>query len=1452
VTAAVNLDRGPLGHAYVFSASYAQRSLWFLDQLSPGSSFYNLHTGTRIWSAVNVTALEQSINEIVRRHDSLRTVFSAVDGEPVQVVAAFLNVALAVTDLRGLEVAAREDEALRIATEEAQKPFDLAEWPLLRTQLLRMGEEDHIFLVTMHHIVCDFWSINVFATELNTLYEAFSAGQPSRLPELPIQYADYADWEWQWMQGPIGTSHLNYWKKQLEDLSALKLPSDKTRPRVSNYAGASHDFSLPEPLYHALVLMSKKEKATLFMTMLAAFQVLLHRYTGQEDIAVGTPVANRNRPEVENLIGFFVNSLVLRTDLSGDPRFRELLARVRDVALDAFAHQDLPFERLVHELNPERGVHNPLFQVHFQLFTDPGRVEEEGPLTGEPFTAEADTAKFDLALDIWEYPDGLWVHFEYSTELFSAETLVRMERHFRTLLEGITVNPDRRLSELPLLTAAERQQVLHEWNDTKTDYRREDGLHQLIEAQVERTPNAVAVVFGERQLTYRELDRAANQLARFLETLGIVPGTFAAIQMERSIEMIIGLLGILKAGAAYLPLNPSEPAERLQLMMEDARPQVVLTQERFLANLPLPKPAHFCLDAGWERLISFSDENPHVVRSSEHPAYVIYTSGSTGAPKGVLIPSRAVCNHLLWMQSSFPLGRGDRVLQKYPFHFDASICEIFGPLLAGARLIVSEPCEHWDISRFIRLLLDHEITVLDVLPSMLEALLEEEEFSACRTLRRVICGGEQLTPELRDRFFSKTSQSGMSVELHNIYGPTEATIGTTYWTCLPEHAGQPVPIGRPVANTQVYILDRWLNPVPLLVPGELCIAGDGLALGYLNAQELTACKFVNNPFAETPSRLYRSGDLARYTPGGAIEYFGRVDEQLKVRGHRVEPHEIESALARHPVVQDCAVAALEDDRGHKKLVAYLVPRPDPPEFWPSVGEYDVYDELLYYAMTHDDGRNRAYRSAINQVVREKVVLDIGTGADAILSRFCVEGGAARVYAIELRADAWRRAGQLIDRLGLSNKIILIHGESTSVQLPEQVDVCVSEILGTIGSSEGVVPVLNDARRFLKADGIMIPRRCVTCFAAVSLPEEIRNPLRLRELPGHYVEQVFRRTGYPFDLRVCIKNFPPPSLLSKAQTFEDLDFTDFIQPDYETEVTLTIEKDSRLDGFLLWLNLSPGRTESIDSLNDRVSWLPVFFPAFYPGLHVKAGDMIKAKCRRTNGLDCPMPDYEISGVVIRKLQGPLSFHYRSPHRTTAFREGSFYEGLFVDLNGQPMPRHNGAGQRPGDVLSQGLVPMLRRFLQQQLPEYMIPSSFVVLGQLPRNRSGKIDRRRLPHPGLARGESEVSSATPGTELELIIAGVWGEVLDVEHPGVHEKFFDLGGDSLLIIRVRSRLEALLRRPISIVDLFRYPTVHSLALFLGDGIAADPFVAVEDRARKQFEAVGEFQRRMGAGGNG
>jgi amino acid adenylation domain-containing protein/non-ribosomal peptide synthase protein (TIGR01720 family) len=1400
--------------------------LWILSQLAPESAFYNLHSGVRISSPLNVAALERGMNEIVRRHESLRTAFQAADGEPVQIVAARLNIEMPVVDLRHLAEREREEEAYRIAKEEAQKPFDLGEWPLLRTSVLRLGNEEYVHLLTIHHIVCDFWSMKVLFEELSTLYEAYGGGELSPLPELEIQYADYAEWEWRWLQGPVGISHLAYWKEQLADLPVLQLPTDWPRPAVSNFIGASYYFALPASLYQALLDLSQEENLTLFMTMLAAFQTLLHRYSGETDIVVGTPVANRNRFEFEGLIGYFVNSLVLRSDLSGNPQFRDLTRRVRSMALDAYAHQDFPFEKLVHEVQPDRDAsHNPLFQVHFQLFNELEANLGAGPglapsaLDGEFFATETGTAKFDLALDLWEYEDGIEAHFEYSTDLFTDETITRMAGHFRTLLEGIAADPDQRLSELPLLTRSQLQQLVRDWNDTKTDYPRDKCLHQLFEAQADRTPDAVAVSFRGEQLTYDALNRRANQLGNYLQGLSVGPETVIAIYTERSLEMIVGLLGILKAGGAYLPLDPHEPAERLIYMLQEARTSLLLTQQGLSQSIPSSGLSTVYLDADWERIARCSERPPIVEVTSQNLAYVIYTSGSTGRPKGVMVESQAVCNHLLWMQRAFPLTGADRTLLKYPFNFDASICEIFSPLLAGARLIVTEPSEHWDVRQFIDVLMEEQVTVLDVIPSMLDALLDEKGFSACRSLRRVITGGEPLSPELRDRFFSR-----IDAELHNIYGPTEVTIGATSWTCSPEDTHHSVPIGRPGANMQIYLLDTYLNPVPVGVSGEICIGGDGLARGYLDQPHLTSEKFIPNPFSEiSDGRIYRTGDLARYLPDGTLEYIGRLDEQVKVRGYRVEPGEIERALAQHESVQTCLVLPMSDESdGHMRLVAYVVAAQSQPELWPSLGEYDVYDELLYYAMTHDDVRNRVYETAIRKSVEGKVVLDIGTGADAVLARFCVEGRAKHVYAIEVNETAYRRAKRLIENLGLAERVTLLYGDSAQIHLPEQVDICVSEILGTIGSSEGVVPILNDARRFLKDDGIIIPRRCVTLIAPVSLPPNLAKSPRLSDLPRAYVQQVFMKVGHAFDLRLCIRNFPQSNLLSEPWVFEDLDFTEFICPDYEFETTFTIRQDSKLDGFLLWLNVYPGDQGLVDSLNSKSSWLPVIFPAFYPGHEVSKGDTIKIKCSCRFADDAPMPDYAIEGTLFRSGQEPIGFTYASPRHTKAFKQNPFYQSLFADLLFDKIS--NGPSGYEPDVAfedaTRALVPDLRKFLRERLPHYMVPASFVILDELPTTMTGKVDRHALRAMGKPRSDRGGTYVEPRNMTEQVLAGIWSELLGVERIGVHDNFFELGGDSILSIQIiaRANQAGLRLRP---AQLFEHQTIAEIAAVAGSAPA-------------------------------
>ncbi|WP_445252044.1 MULTISPECIES: amino acid adenylation domain-containing protein [unclassified Microcoleus] len=913
----------PIPRSESIPLSFAQARLWFLDQLQPNSAFYNIPLALRLSGQLNIAALQSSINEIIRRHEALRTNFTIVEGQPVQIIASTLNLKLLVVDLLHLRESEREIEAQRLATVEANRPFSLEREPLLRGTVLQLDETKYVLLLTMHHIIFDGWSQGVFMRELTELYKAFCTGKLPRLPELPVQYADFAVWQRQWLLGEIQVQQLDYWKEQLKNApSLLELPTDRPRKAVQNFRGGHYYAALDKELSTELTAYSKRTGATLFMTLFAAFVTLLYRLSGSDDIVVGTPVAGRNRREIEGLIGFFVNTLVLRTNLSGDPSFEELLGRVREVALGAYTHQDLPFEQLVEALQLTRDLsYTPLCQVMFALDDALVPSVKLPELTVSSYAVEISTAKFDLTLSMENTADGLVGKWQYNADLFDKTTIARIAGHFQTLLEGIVTNPEQRVSQLPPLTERERHQILVEWNNTTKEYPSDKCIHQLFEEQVERSPDAIAVLFEEEQLTYRELNQRANQIAHHLKTLGVGPEVLVGICVERSLEMVVGLLGILKAGGAYVPLDPTYPFERLSLMIEDAQPSVLLTQERLVEELPSHSAQVICLDSDWQSIGAESTVAPVSGATANNLAYVIYTSGSTGKPKGVMIPHRAICNHMLWMQTDFPLSETDKVLQKTPFSFDASVWEFYAPLLVGAQLVMTRPGGHQDSDYLIQTIVEQKITTLQLVPTLLRMLLENDQISIRQSLKNVFCGGEPLTVELQECFFAH-----LNAELYNLYGPTETCIDATYWTCKRGLNQQIVPIGRPIANTSIYILDRNLQPVPIGVPGEVHIGGAGVARGYLNHPELTLEKFIPNPYSNKPgSRLYKTGDLARYLPDGNIEFLGRLDNQVKIRGFRIELGEIEAALAQNPGVRETVVIAREDVPGHKYLAAYIVP-----------------------------------------------------------------------------------------------------------------------------------------------------------------------------------------------------------------------------------------------------------------------------------------------------------------------------------------------------------------------------------------------------------------------------------------------------------------------------------------------------------------------------------------------
>ncbi len=941
---------------FIFPASFAQARLWFIEQLLPGASLYVIPLVLRLTGSLQLTHLDRSIQALIRRHEILRTTFDIVDGQLVQAIAPQLQVPLRLTDLRTLPANERENAALNQIWHEIEQPFHLNKGSLLRVRLWQLQDNEHLLLIALHHIIFDEWSSGVLIRELGEIYAALVENKPIALPELPIQYADFAHWQREWLQREVLLTQLRYWKQQLKDVPLLNLPGAAARSLVQNHRGASQLLELPQQLLDALEELSQQAGVTLFMTLLAAFKTLLHRYTGQIDIAIGSPIANRHRSELEGLIGFLVNSLVLRTNLAGDPTFRELLNRVRDVTLAAYAHQDLPFEKLVEELQPVRSLgQNPLFQVVFALQNTPMEQLELPGLVLSPVELETKTSRFDLELYVWKCTDNFrslwgkgWQHSDglrgvivYNTDLFDSTTIASVRHHFQTLVEGIVANPDTPLSALQLLTTQEQQELLDRWERNQSSYPENVCIHQLFEQQVRKKPTAIAVKFGNQQFTYQALNRGSNQLARYLQKLGINSEMLVGICLERSVEAIAAMLAVLKAGGAYVPLDPSYPSERLHFMLEDAGITVVITKEDWADLFPTENTRIVCLDRQWDAIAMESDLNLSNPCTADQLAYLIYTSGSTGTPKGVMVPHRAV-NRLVCNTNYVEIETSDRIAQVANLAFDAATFEVWGALLNGAQLIGIDREITLSPTDFVTELQQQQISILFLTTALFNQTVSQIP-QAFQSLKYLLFGGEMVNV---DRVRTVVQQ-GKPQHLIHVYGPTENTTFSTWYEVkdIPENATT-IPIGQAIANTQLYLLDANLNPVPANVSGEIYVGGDGLARGYLNRPELTAERFIDNPFLvdslhrknppakDTPlikggrgdrsSKLYKTGDRALYRHDGNLEFLGRTDNQIKLRGFRVELGEIETAIAQHPMVQTAAVIVREVD-SNSQLIAYIVP-----------------------------------------------------------------------------------------------------------------------------------------------------------------------------------------------------------------------------------------------------------------------------------------------------------------------------------------------------------------------------------------------------------------------------------------------------------------------------------------------------------------------------------------------
>ncbi len=1453
----------------LFPLSFAQQRLWFLHQMEPASPAYNVFWAMRLSGELDVAALGRSLDGVVARHEVLRTSFPMVDGEPRQAVAPKGDLPLPLVDVAALEDRARDEAIERLVREEIERPFVLERGPLARALLIRLGTMEHILVLTLHHIVSDVWSRGVINRDLMAFYQGHRSGIHPPLPELPIQYADFAVWQRQTLTGEVLESLLSYWRSKLKNFSPLLLLTDRPRRTASTGRGAVRSFMLSEELTSRLNALGRECEVTPFMLLLAAYQLLLHHYTGQTDIPVGTPIANRTRRELEGLVGFFVNTLVMRGDLSGAPTFRELLARTRQCAIDAFSHQDLPFDKLVEELNPERGsIRNALFQVMFAVQNAPSRPLTLPGLLVSPYDLAGVPTRFDLEVYLTGEGAALPIAVLYDTELFDGETIDRMFDHFRNLLDDVTSRPDVPVSYTSLLGEEERGLLVSKWNETKRGYP-ERCVHELVEEWAERTPESIAVVDGERELTYRELNRAANRWARRLRDLGVGIESRVGVCLERSAETVVALLSILKSGGAYVPLDASYPMERLEFMVRDCGIAVALTERAHGGRIPSGVAKLYVEDEGL--LEDESGGNPGSETRLDNLAYVTFTSGSTGIPKGVEVRHRGVVR-LLWDVDYVHLGREEVLLQLAPVSFDASTFEIWGALVHGGR-VVMYPERVPTAEELGRVIEEKGVTTLWLTASLFNEIVDEEPEALSR-VRQLLTGGEALSvPHVR-RALGRLSDT----ELINGYGPTE---GTTFTCChrvareLKEEIPS-IPIGRPIAETRVYVLDSELRPAPLGVSGELYVGGDGVARGYLNRPELTAEKFVPDPYGESGGRLYRTGDRARWRADGTIEFLGRVDEQVKVRGFRVEPGEIQAAVTRCPGVRDALVVAHEESSGTKRLVAYVVPEGES-ELEGSEEDYQrdrvsrwrkTYDEVIYGEMESDSssptfnitGWNSSYTGkplpalAMKEQVEQTVSRLRSLNPERILEIGCGTG----LLLFELAPRSEKYVGTDFSPVALDyiRKHLSVLGDKSSVvELsergatdfsgfePRSFDVVIlNSTVQYFPTVSYLLEVLEGALGLVRDGGAVF----VGDVRHFELMEAFHTEVQLHHLHsmgemspvGKLAERVGQEMSREQELLVSPKLFAGlkrshPRLSSvRVQPKRGLEENELTQFRYDVVLRVggagpKAEAGEWADWVKSEMNLS--RLEEILSAGP-VALRFKGVPNRRVGRAVGAVRLLKESAPRTVGELKEASQARSQGVDPEALWG-LSQKYPCcvelswlssrddgsydvwivPSDSPLSRDGFW---CFPEPELDPGARLESQGNDPRAAsVTRGLIPRLREYLGEKLPEYMVPSAFVVLPSLPLTANGKVDRSKLPLPEDARPELTNEYVPPRGPVEEGVASIWSEVLGVERIGVHDDFFELGGHSLLATQVMSRVRHAFQVEVPLRSLFESPTVAGLA---------------------------------------
>lgn len=1444
--------------------SFAQELLWLLDRSTPGLNAYNVPMAFRLTQAVDVPALQTALGKLVARHAPLRSTFNAErDGSVSQRASAVPTIPVAQTDLRSVPANIRDAEFTTRLREAIRAPFDITRDVLMRATVFRLDEHSFCLLLVSHHIVFDEFSSHVVVRELGAFYAEAVLGTQANLPALTTTYADYAAWQRDSAERGALVQQLAYWRERLRDLPMLDLPTIGSRPAVPRFEGARRRFTLSSELLERFQALSVTHDVTLYMALLATLKTLLHRYSGQDDIVVGAPITTRSREEFEGLVGFFPNVLVLRTALDGDPTFAELLTRVRATCVGGFAHQDVPLEKLALELRDAgRSTTDPLVQV---LFLVESRIQDSFPLGDiemRPVPVDFGTAKFDITVAMRESDEGLGVSFEYRTDLFDDATIDRMFGHLELLLDAAATNPNEHISRLPLLTAPERRQVVREWNDTARDYPADVTLHELIEAQVRRTPEGVAVSDARETLTYSELNNRANALAAYLRALGTRPGALVGIAAERSVEMVVGLLAVIKAGGAYVPIDPEYPADRVAYMLADSAVKVLLTQSRLVEKLPSADATVVLLDAALPENTIDADSQVVAARASD-PAYMIYTSGSTGRPKGAINAHSGIVNRLLWMRDEYRVGPSDVVLQKTPFSFDVSVWEFFLPLISGARLYMATPGGHRDTGYLADIIVERGITVCHFVPSMLRAFLANPAVANCMSLRDVMASGEALAPDLVSGFHTLLP----SARLHNLYGPTECAVDVTYWPCPPVSTPPAVvPIGRPVANTQVYVLDQHNQPVPIGIPGELYLAGIQVGLGYHGRPELTAERFVPDPYAGTVgARMYRTGDRARWRADGTVEYLGRLDFQVKVRGFRIELGEIETTLAQHPEVQDVAVMA-HDDGGDSRLVAYVVPSAEPVasatdesvERWREVfdrtyshaeetgdavesgfniaGWISSYDKRPIAASEMREWVDRTCDRILD--LKPKRVLEIGCGTGLLLFRIAPHVDYYHGLDIAESAILGIQADPAFQPLRDHVVVEQARADETTELAEGSFDtIVINSVIQYFPSVEYLLTVLRRAVRLVAPGGaifvgdVRLLPLLETLHTSVALYDAGEGD-SITDLRAIAQQRLWHESELVVDpaffdaLRleqpriveadVMIKRARASNELSKFRGDVVLRF-DRAPAAIPPHATPAVRTDS-LDDVRALLKARPPVLRLPDLVDARVA------------RDIKARELIASAPAqgtvRELSLDSSVP-LGVDPEALATISPDYDVLLFWPETGTVGRFDAVLrlKGAAVETTDQPAP-NTGIARPWNDFVHHPAtesfppeqVARWRTHLGASLPDYMVPSAFVRLSEMPLSPSGKVDRKALRPPVLRRPTK--AHVAPRTATETAIAALWSEILHIDEVSVEDGFLELGGHSLLAMRVVGRV----RREMGV-------SVGLDALVRGETIAV--FAALVDAAR-------------------